>query len=419
MSDTPKPNKQGLKVAYVVSRFPKITETFILREMVALREQGIDIELFPLVLEKTETMHKEAVAFKEAAHRSSLLSPKTIAAQFFWLFHKPGTYLALWFEVLFGHLFSLKFLLRALVAFPKAVLFAKEAAETECDHIHAHFATHGATCAYLMHKLTGIPYSFTAHAHDIYVEKPMLKRKLDSASFVATISNFNKNYLKSFYPAVNVDKIHIVHCGVDTATYKAVDRKPEPGIAPILLCIASLEEYKGHRYLVEACRLLKSRGVPFKCLCIGGGDLEADLKDRAATCKISKEMVFLGRLPQDEVRQHLSNASLLVLPSIIARSGKMEGLPVVLMEALAMNIPVVATDISGISELVESEVTGLLVPEKNPSELAEAMERQLSHPKEGMKMAKEGRQRVLSEFDIQDNAALLADLFRQHHDERT
>lgn len=401
-----------MKVAYVVSRFPKITETFVLREMLALQEQGFEIELFPLVLEKTGTFHKEAHAFSEKAHWTSLFSLKTLAAQVYWLRRNPGGYLALFFSVVFGHLISVKFFLRALIAFPKAALFARRAVDTNCDHIHAHFATHGATCAYIMHKLSGIPYSFTAHAHDIYVEKPMLKQKLVSAGFVVTISNFNKRYLKSLYPTLNEEKIHIIRCGVDTQIYKSAAHDAIANVPPVFLCIASLEEYKGHRYLVDACALLKSRGLDFKCVCIGGGDFLEELETQAKDCAIAEEISFVGRLPQDEVRSYLSRASLLVLPSIIARSGKMEGLPVVLMEALAMELPVVSTDISGISELVEHNVTGVLVPEKNAASLADALEWQLSNVQQGREMAKEGHLRVLAEFDIYKNATLLGAQFQ-------
>lgn len=413
---SPATSAAGPSVGYIVSRFPKITETFILREILALEEDGFAVELFPLVLVREERIHPEALRLKDAAHWTGLLAGSVWAAQAYWLVRKPGTYLKLWGEVLAGNLRSPKFLIRSLVALPRAAWMARRARKLGCRHLHAHFATHAALAAYAASRLAGIPYSFTAHAHDIYVERPMLDRKIRGSRFVVAISEFNRRYLRDLFGDEASARTRVIRCGVDTEQY--VPTKPRghgAGAAAEarMACIASLEEYKGHAYLVEACALLARQGIPFRCDLVGGGRLEGRLKAKVAAAGLADRIRFHGRLPQAEVRKILAASDLLVLPSIVTGAGKMEGLPVVLMEALALEIPVVSTDISGIPELVRDGETGVLVPQKDPAALADGISRQLGAPERAAAMARAGRELVLREFDLRKNVADLAALFRE------
>lgn len=413
-----------MRVGYIVSRFPKITETFILREMLALEEAGFRVELFPLVLVREERMHPEAARLRDAAHRTGALARSAWSAQWHWLTRKPAVYLRLWIEVLAGNLRSPKFLLRALVILPKAAWMARRAVALGCSHLHAHFATHATLAAYIVSRLTDIPYSFTAHAHDIYVARPMLERKIRESRFVVAISSFNRRFLQDLYGEDAAAKTRVIRCGVDTDRYL-----PRPagarnmsgnesrngarnGPTLRLVCIASLEEYKGHAYLMDACSLLARRGIPFRCDLVGGGVLEKRLRASVAAAGLSAQVRFHGRLPQSEVRDILAASDVLVLPSVVTRTGKMEGLPVVLMEALALEIPVVCSGISGIPELVRDGVTGVLVPEKDATALAAGILRQWEDPARAAAMARAGRELVLREYDMRKNAADIAALFR-------
>lgn len=410
---SPKPSVTGLSVGYIVSRFPKISETFILREILALEDKGLDIELFPLVLVREERHHPESARLKDAAHWKGLLAAGLWAAQAYWLLRKPAAYLRLWAEVLAGNLLSPKFLLRSLVVLPRAAWMARQAEALGCRHLHAHFATHAALAAYIVSRLADIPYSFTAHAHDIYVERPMLERKIRASRFVVTISEFNRRYLRDLFGDEASDRTRVIRCGVDTERYLSPRPRERNGGAHRMACIASLEEYKGHAYLIRACALLARQGIPFQCDLVGGGELEGRLKAVVAAEGLADRIRFHGRLPQAEVRDILLASDILVLPSIITRTGKMEGLPVVLMEALALEVPVVSTDISGIPELIRDGETGLLVPEKDPAALATGIRRQFEDPARAGAMARAGRELVLREFDLRKNVADLAGLFRE------
>lgn len=402
-----------MSVGYIVSRFPKITETFILREILALEEEGFQVELFPLVLVREERLHPEAGRLRDKAHWIGLLSGSLGLAQAYWLTRKPIAYLRLWIEVVSGNLFSPKFLLRSLVVLPRAAWMARRAKAIGCQHLHAHFATHAALAAYIISRLTDIPYSFTAHAHDIYVERPMLKSKIRGSQFVVTISEFNRRYLRDLFGNEVLQRTRVVRCGVDTERYQSSPALKPRGEMLRMACIASLEEYKGHVYLVKACALLARQGILFRCDLVGGGDLENSLKAMVTAEGLADRIHFHGRLPQAEVRNILVASDILVLPSIITSAGKMEGLPVVLMEALALEIPVVSTNISGIPELIRDGETGVLVPQKDPEGLAAGIRQQLENPTRAMAMAHAGRELVLREFDLRRNVTALADLFRE------
>ncbi len=407
-----KAQTQGFVVGYIVSRFPKISETFILREILALEDRNFRVELFPMVVVREERIHPEAHRLNKAAHRVGYFSIAIVKAQFHWFQRKPVTYFLLWAEVIAGHIFSPKFLIRSLALLPKAAWMAQQAQVLGCGHMHAHFATHAALAGHVVHKLTGIPYSFTAHAHDIYVERPMLGRKMKAANFIVTISQFNRIYLQKLFGQDAASKTRVIHCGVDTESYSPMPSRSSKDGVSRLVCIASLEEYKGHVYLVKACSLLARQGLRFRCGLIGGGVLERKLKELVHAEGLTDHIHFHGRLPQAEVREILAVSDLLVLPSVITSRGKMEGLPVVLMEAMALETPVVTTGISGIPELVRHEKTGILVPEKDVEALAAGIRRQLENPEQAAAMARAGRRLVIQEFDLRKNADEIAALFR-------
>jgi glycosyltransferase involved in cell wall biosynthesis len=389
-----------------MSRFPKISETFILYEIVELQRLGLRVELFPLLREREEVAHPEAAALVERAHYSRLLSRAVLEAQLYWLLRRPGAYLRAWWRALLGNSGSPKFLSRALVVVPQAALFARRMRELGVEHLHAHYATHPALAAFVVHTLSDIPYSFTVHAHDLYVERPMLEEKLRAAAFVVAISEFNRRMIGELYGASATANIHVIHCGVDFAIFR-----PRPRRAPdqpfTLICVASLQEYKGHLYLIEACARLRDAGLAFRCLCVGEGEDRPALEAQIARLGLGKQVLLLGRQPRNEVSRLMTEADAMVLPSVITANGKMEGIPVALMEALACELPAVATAISGVPELIRDGETGLLVPERDAAALADALLRLARDPALGERLARNGRALVEREFDLQRNAAAL------------
>lgn len=399
------------RVAYLMSRFPKITETFILYEILELERLGMAVEIFPLVREQEQIAHSEAQALVERAHYSSPLAGPVLLAQLFWLLRRPFAYGGVWLRALLGNASSPKFLLRALAVVPQAAWFARRMQELGVEHVHAHWATHPALAAYVVQRLTGLPYSFTAHAHDIYVERPMLAEKLRAASFVVTISEYNRRLLAYHYDKL-ADKVVVIHCGVDPTVFPPRQARAVDDTLTVL-CVASLQDYKGQRYLIDACAQLKAAGHKLRCLLVGEGDERPALEAQIAQLGLAAEVQLLGHQPRDRVSALMGETDLLVLPSVITRSGKREGIPVALMEALASELPVVATAISGIPELVVHDQTGLLVPERDANALARALLRLLSEPELGLRLGRAGRERVLSEFTLAGNTATLHALLQR------
>jgi glycosyltransferase involved in cell wall biosynthesis len=401
-------------IAYIMSRFPKISETFILYEILELERLGLHVEIFPLIHQKEPVVHSEAQAAVDRAHYSSYLSRSMLSAQLYWLYKRPGTYLKTWWKAVWGNITSPKFLTRALAIVPQASLFARQMQELGVEHVHAHWATHPALAAYVIHQLTGLRYSITAHAHDIHVERPMLGEKIQEAEFVVTISEYNRRFLGELYGTPVTDKTIVVHCGVDPDVFKPQQTVPRiENDKFTIICVASLEVRKGHHYLIEACAQLKAYNVNFECLFIGDGPARARIETQIEQLDLADSINLLGYQPRHRVSELLAQADVMVLPSITIKSGKKEGIPVALMEALAMEIPVISTDMSGIPELIEHEQTGLLVPECDSMALATELLRIYRDPQWGLRLGVAGRAKVLKEFNLRRNTAILCTLFTQ------
>lgn len=402
------------RIAYIVSRFPKLSETFILREMIALEKSGWEVCLYPIILEKTKLVHAEAQPWLQRLSHYPWLSGKVIRANLALLFRSPFKYLSLWTQVILGNIKSPGFLIRAIMLFPKSVLIAEDLQEKKVTHIHAHFATHPAMAAWIMHQISGISYSITVHAHDIYVNRSMLEPKLRNASFIVAISDFNREFLARHYGDWVREKIKIVHCGIDTEVYSNLSGSGGSVTGKkTLVSIGSLQPYKGMQYLVNACAILKERGVSFVCKIIGEGEERKHLSELIARHGLEDHVELLGAKRQDEVAGLLREASCYVQPSVITETGKMEGIPVAMMEAMATNLPVIASKLSGIPELVRHGETGYLVPPGESQALADAIEYVLTHSAETSQIAASGRGMVRAEFDIYKNVNQLAELFSQ------
>lgn len=402
------------KIAYIVSRFPHLPETFILREMISLEQLGWQIELYPLIIQRQELIHHEARPWLRRAHAVPWISLGVLGANLAKLFLNPRQWFSLFLRTLKENLSSPKFLARALLLFPRAVWLADRFKQTGITHIHAHYATHTALVAWLINQMTGIPYSITVHAHDIFVEKPMLATKLQGSVFVSAISEFNRQYLVDMFGPWVRQKTQIVRCGIDPTYYGNEEPKDlaETGRLEII-SIGSLQPYKGHIYLVKACAELQKRDVPFRCRIVGGGDLRLMLERAIVENQLDGRVELLGPRTQDEVSRLLRTANCYVQPSVITSSGKMEGIPVALMEAMASGIPVVATSISGIPELVKNGDTGWLVPPEDVQALADALLQIHRDPSEATRRAYSGRRWVLDEFELSSNAKRLSLLFTQ------
>jgi len=393
-----------------MSRFPHLPETFILREMDELERQGWQVSLYPLIRQNQRVVHAEARPWVERMHSLSFISLSSAAANARRLASQPGRYLSLWKDVVTGNLGSPKFLGRAVALLPMAVYAARLMVQEGIEHIHAHYATHPALFAWLIHRLEGIPFSVTVHAHDIFVDTTMLATKLRDAGFVAAISEYNRQRLGRELGPWALDKTHVVHCGIEPWRYQPREHARRQGEVFEIVNVGSLQPYKGQSCLVEACALLAKRGLAFRCRIVGEGEERDRLKDQIAAAGLESCVFLLGSLPQEDLARLLPQAHVYVQPSIITPDGKMEGIPVAIMEAFASGLPVVASELSGVPELVRPGETGLLTPPGDAHALAEALYTLSQDPAQATCLARNGRQLVLSEFDLSANVTRLGDL---------
>lgn len=397
------------RIAYIMSRFPKITETFILYEILALEARGVRVAVWPLLREHESVVHPEAQRLLRRIRFHPFLSLPILRANLHYALHRPGAYFSVLAEVLRRTWGCANFFVGALGIFPKSVRFAWEMSRSGVTHVHAHFATHPAVAAFVIHRLTGLPFSFTVHAHDLQVDTRMLAAKTAAAEFVVAISEHNREaILAECGPGVR-EKIHVIHCGVDTEVFRFAPRSRTEGPLRILN-IARFHEVKGHRFLVDACHLLRKRGVAFRCDLVGDGPWRARIEKSVRAAGLAEHVILHGARARPEVVQFLAKADVLALPSVVATSGEREGIPVSLMEAMAAGMPVVASELSGIPELVEDGVCGLLVKPGDAEALAGALQRLAADPDLRERLGRAAAAKVRSEFDLKTNVDRLAAL---------
>ena len=412
--DEPVQSRQRGKIAYIVSRFPKLTETFILYEILAVEGEGMQVELYPLQRERAQTTHPEAADLVERAHFTPLLSLPILQAHLYFLLRKPGTYLTTLWRLLRANWGSQRYFVGALAFFPKAVYLARTMAAENIQHIHAHFASHPAAVAYVIHRLTDIPYSFTAHGSDLHRDRHMLREKVKEAAFTTTISNYNKDVILAECGNEFSEQVKVIHCGVDTDFFSmnGHDECLAQSKPPTVLCVGTLHEVKGQSYLLKACQLLHSRGLEIECQLVGDGPDRPILEQEAMQLGIDDLAHFHGSQVREGVVALLQGADIIAAPSVPSSDGRREGIPVALMEAMAVGKPVVASHLSGIPELVEDGRTGFLVAPGDTTALARALEHLCHNPALRQQMGDAGRARITAEFDLYTNAARLVKCFR-------
>lgn len=397
-------------LAYVLTRFPKVSETFVVDEILGLERRGHRVRVCALRPGRASDAPAAARAHVRDRLCFSLASPRLVAAQIHWGLRAPRRLWAVWRLALARHRGSPRALGSALVAVLQAAAFAIELQRDGTRHVHAHWATHSALAAWAIHRLTGLPYSFTAHADDIFVRRPMLEEKVGEAEFVVAISEYGRDYLRSQLQRPEAARIVVVHCGVDGSDF--VPAPPvEPGRPYRIACVARLEPKKGHDVLLDACVELAERGLDFRCVLVGEGSLRAHLETRCRDERLRGRVELLGARPRATVRERVERSHVVALPCVVAASGRADGIPVALMEAMALARPVVTTPVSGIPELVEDGVDGLLVPPADPMALADALARLADDPSLAERLARAGRARIERDFELAGNVERLAALF--------
>jgi colanic acid/amylovoran biosynthesis glycosyltransferase len=395
----PSPSSQRPPVAVLLSRFPSVTETFILREVVEMESQQQPVVLVPMLRDRPPVIHEAARPWTARALYTRFFDFPTAGALALEFVRQPWRLTSLFARLVAGTLTRPGTLLRTLAVFPKSVLLARELRRRGVRHVHAHFATHPTTMALVISTLSRIPFSFTVHAHDIQLDRALLRWKLREARFVRSISEFNRRFLSDLYPE-SAGKIEVIHVGIEPERYVPTAIEAGRMTEPEILCVAGYRPYKGLRYLVEACAMLRDEGVVFRCDLVGHGPLQEELEALIRELRLEDVVRLAGPRPENEVARMMSAATIFVLPSIIAPDGQMEGIPVALMEAMASGRPVVSTSISGIPELIEDGVSGRLVPPGDAAALASAIRSLLTNPSGARQLGQRARAKVREDFAL-------------------
>lgn len=399
-------------VAYLVSRFPVTSETFIVRELEALDRSGeFELEIRSLFPSPDSAVHDIARRWDEHLVRPSAVDA---AAGVAWaLLTRPLALIAILANVVVGYRRRPSLLVRALTTVPLACAHARDLARRPWPcHIHAHYATYPALAAWVCRRLAGTSYSFTVHAHDLYVDTSMLDRKIAEARYVVTISNYNRALLERHNPAGI--PVRVVHAGIDTGRYHFRPRGIPPEGPVRALTVASLQQYKGHAVLLEALAIGGSAVERITLDLIGDGVLRQELEALVDRWGLRERVRFRGSCSEDVVRAALDAADLFVLPSLVADDGQMEGLPVVLMEALACGVPTVATELSGIPEIVVDGVTGLLAAPGDAASLNRALTAMIERGSGAAVFTGPGRELVTREFDLRESIDALTGLLEEY-----
>jgi len=398
-----------VRIAYVVSRFPDPSETFVLRELNAVeRRAGVEVELFVLFPPKHPFVHPDAERWLARAHRASPAS--AVVGTLYWIARRPLRTCGGLASVIAGHWRKPERLLRALIACASAAAHARTMRRLRIDRVHAHFATYPALAAWLAGRLIDVPYSFTAHAHDIYVDQLHLRTLAREAEAIAAISDFNRAFLEPYVGDARTP-VELVRCGVVPAAY-AFRERMLPRQGPVrAICVATLNELKGHAVLLDALARGGGELERLELDLVGSGPLEGALREQVARLGLAGRVRFHGTRSEVEVAELLDRADLFVLASVVAQNGRMDGIPVALMEALATGLPVVASRLSGIPELVRDGDTGVLAEPGDSGDLARALRGVLADPEAAMARARAGRRLIEEEFEIERSADRMLELF--------
>ena len=393
------------RVAYVLKMYPRFSETFVMNELLELERQGVELHVFSLKRPNDGLMHADVERLRACVTYLPESLPRLLWAQRPILARHPVRLLALLARAARKRrLDSAKHVLQAGALTPRLE-------RGGFDHVHAHFASGAASVALHASHLAGIRYSVTAHAKDIFLDTVRpgdLARKLGPARFVVTVSDFNVDYLR---PLAGKARIVRIYNGLDLERFTPNGTlRDRP---PLVLGVGRLIEKKGFGDLVRACAILLRGGLDLRCSIVGKGPLEAELRSLIASLGVSGRVSLAGPLERERLLELLPRAAVLAAPCVVGGDGNRDGLPTVLTEAMAMGVPVVATPVTGIPELVEDGVTGVLVPERDPEALAAALTRLLLDHELSKRLAAAARARVEQRFDLRRNVGELRRLFEE------
>jgi glycosyltransferase involved in cell wall biosynthesis len=398
------------RVAYLVKRFPRLSESFVLNEILELRRQGLDVVVYALmdpheklVSPEAERLRPEVVYLHDGVNQAGSwgrLATGAIAQ----IVRQPlGAGRLAW------GLLSVHRSAPSLRHAVEALWLARHLRRRGVTHLHAHFAHSPAAVAYMTWLAGGPPYSFTAHAKDLYTTLPRnLRIRAMAARFVVTCTGFNRAYLEKLLEHRAHPPIQVVYHGTDLSRFHSNGLMRVPGR---ILSVGRLVEKKGYGYLLDALAILHSRNVAFRCDIYGGGPMRASLDAQIESLGLHDLVNLHGSRLQAEIIEAYRSAAVFALAPVVTDDGDRDGIPNVLVEAMASQVPVVSTSISGIPELIASGSEGMLVEPRDPTALADALQVAIQDRARAAAMAAAGRAKVEKGFDLVMNTSRLRALF--------
>jgi colanic acid/amylovoran biosynthesis glycosyltransferase len=393
-------------LVYVIGTYPLPTTTFIDREIEGVRRLGVRVDVVSIRRPDARALWPRQRTLADHVRYILPARPlELLRSHLGFLARRPGAYVRTMAYTVSRPHPSVAARLRTVLHVGLAVHVARLLRDAyPTAHVHAHFVDRAALIALVAGRLLDRPFSATAHANDIYVDPVLLPEKIAAAKFVATCTRYNGEHLRTVANGAG-EKVRCVYHGLDLGEYR-------PGSAPrrdppVILAVGQLKEKKGFAHLLDACRLLADRGTRFACEIVGEGPIRATLAARIDRLGLDAHVRLLGALPHEDVVTRLREATVFALPSVTAPDGDRDGIPNVILEAMAMRLPVVSTRQSGIPEAVVDGGTGLLVPPGDATALADALGRLLADDALRGRLGRAGRARVEEIFDAETNARVL------------
>jgi colanic acid/amylovoran biosynthesis glycosyltransferase len=395
-----------MHLLYILSKYPTLTETFIDREIQEMKKHA-NISIFSL---------KNSGITNDEIINIPYLSFDLIFGNIIKFIKSPILYLKTFYLIISMNCFSFSEIIKSLVIFPKSVLMSKKIKQYGITHIHAEWATIPTTSAIIISNLSGIKFSFSAHAWDIYKNNISLKKKISMAQFIITCTNYNLKYLNQITGNKFTTKIYHIYHGLNFTNQMIQSNMVSKNnkSVPIILFVGSLREKKGVKYLIESCRELVKQNIKFKCVIIGDGILRKKLSNLVHELELEKLIEFKGYLDNDKVNDYYQKASMLVVPSVIDKQNDRDGIPNVILEAMNYNVPVVASNLSGIPEVVIDKKTGLLVNSGNSKQLADSIQFILKDNFSPEKLTKNASEMIIQKFNIELNVKKMFEVFNKN-----
>lgn len=398
------------KIAYVIGTYPSLTKTFIDREVLEAKRLGLELKLIAIRRPRGGAFDPATrPLMQETRYLLPAPVPALLGAHLRFALARPRAYFGTLGYLLTRRHPSLRARVKTLLHFGEGVLAAAWLRNGDIAHVHAHFADRATVVAIIVSRLLAIPYSVTAHAADIYRSPVFLRDKLARAKFATTCTAFNKSHLEQ----ATGRPVELVYHGLDFERLAEPPQAGERSLVPLILGVGQLQPKKGFSYLIRACALLRARGFAFRCEIVGEGPERARLTELITQLALEPVVTLVGALPNARVLERYPQASVFVLPCIVAENGDRDGIPNVILEAMAFGVAVVATDVSGIPEAVRDGETGRLVRSRSAEALAEAIAALLASPDDAARLGRNGALLVRREFDIRRNVGKLIELLTE------